>query len=197
MCPDVSAFQTNVCQHSVIKAFKAILPGLESILLIYQIDHPGGAIDRVGVKSACDEFEIEYHEEGCRTHARRQDIIRRRAGTVSAILLINNSVVADFPVEAVAAAGDTPLLGYTREIVEGGALAALAADDTKLGRFLGMSVIDVMVNGALTDTMRVRTDAHPILHINMDTAVRLGVQVPQAVLKTAEIVHGPEPETEP
>ena len=31
--------------HDVIKAFKAILPGLESILLIYQIDHPGGAID--------------------------------------------------------------------------------------------------------------------------------------------------------
>ena len=60
-----------------------------------------------------------------------------------------------------------------------------------------MSVIDVMVNGALTDTMRVRTDDHPILHINMDTAVRLGVQVPQAVLKTAQIVHDDDPRTEP
>jgi putative ABC transport system substrate-binding protein len=183
--------------HDVIKTFKKVLP-LESVLMIYQIDHPGGAIDRVGVRAACEEFGIEFYEEGCRTHEYRQAIIRRNAGQVSAIILINNSVVADFPAEAVAAAGETPILGYTREIVAGGALAALAADDMKLGRYLGQSIIEVMVEGRDPGTINVRTDEKPILHLNMDTAVRLGVQVSQAVLKTAEIVRDPElvPESE-
>ena len=105
----------TLAHHDVLKAFKAILPGLESILLIYQIDHPGGTIDRVGVRAACAEFEIEYYEEGCRTHIGRQGIIRNWAGEVSAILLINNSVVADFPAmhaRFVDVAGSEPLLHW-------------------------------------------------------------------------------------
>jgi putative ABC transport system substrate-binding protein len=179
--------------HDVVKTFKKVLP-LESVLLIYQIDHPGGAIDRVGVRTACEESGIEYFEEGCRTHDYRQTLIRRYAGSVSAIILINNSVVADFPAEAVAAAGETPILGYTREIVVGGALAALAADDTKLGRYLGRSIIEVMIEGRDPGTIPVRTDEQPILYINIDTAVDLGIQVSQPVLKTARIVRGAEAE---
>jgi len=181
--------------HEVLKAFKAVLPGMTSVLMIYQIDHPGGAIDRVGVREACEELEIIFFEEGCRTHARRQDIIHRHRDKVSAIILINNGVVADFPAEAVAAAGDTPILGYTRGIVEAGGLAALSADDEKLGRKLGQLVIQVLVEGEDPGTLAVQTDGQPKLHINMDTALRLKIQVSQAVLKTAEILHdheGPE-----
>lgn len=177
--------------HDVIKTFAKVMP-LESILMIYQIDHPGGAIDRIRVRAACEDFGIEYHEEGCRTHDYRQAIIRRYAGTVSAILLINNSVVSDYPESAVAAAGDTPILGYTREIVEGGALAALAADDTKLGRILGQSVIKVLIEGENPGAIPVRTDDQPILFINMDSAVRLGIEVRQPVLKTAVIIRKPD-----
>lgn len=187
---------TYILNHyDVLKAFKAVLPEMTSVLMIYQIDHPGGAIDRIGVREACEELEIEFFEEGCRTHARRQDIIHRRRDSVSAIILINNGVVADFPTEAVAAAGDTPILGYTRSIVEAGGLAALSADDEKLGRKLGHLVIQVLVEGKDPGTLRVRTDDQPKLHINMDTALRLKIQVSQAVLKTADIFHdheGPE-----
>ena len=181
--------------HDVLKAFKAVLPGMTSVLMIYQIDHPGGAIDRVGVRKACEDLEIEFFEEGCRTHARRQDIIHRRRDSVSAIILINNGVVADFPTEAVAAAGDTPLLGYTKSIVEAGGLAAVAADDRKLGRLLGELVIRVLVEGEDPGSLNVVMDEEPMLHINMDTALRLKIEVSQAVLKTADIIHdheGPE-----
>jgi putative ABC transport system substrate-binding protein len=181
--------------HDVLKAFKAVLPSMTTVLMIYQIDHPGGAIDRIGIREACEDLDIEFFEEGCRTHARRQDIIHRRRDSVSAIILINNGVVADFPAEAVAAAGDTPVLGYTRGIVEAGGLAALSADDEKLGRLLGHLVIKVLVEGKDPGSLRVRMDDQPMLHINMDTALRLKIQISQAVLKTADVIHdheGPE-----
>jgi len=188
----VTGVTYTLSHHDVLKAFKAVLPHLDSVLMIYQIDHPGGAIDRVGVRKACEDLEIEFHEEGCRTHSRRQDIIHRRKGTVSAIILINNGVVADFPAQAVAAAGDTPILGYTRSLVEAGGLAALSADDEKLGRYLGHMVIQVLLEGRDPGTLPVRTDDQPVLHINMDTALRLKVQVSQAVLKTANVLHDHE-----
>ena len=178
-----------IAHEPMLRSFKAVLKGLNSVVLLYQVDHPGGALDRKGTREACQVLGIQYHDQAVSSYEDRQEAVKRWKGQVSAIILVNNRLVRDRTADAVEAAGDTPILSYSARAVEDGALCGLAANDSKLGRMLGESIIDVLFRSKEIADVPAKTDPDPQLWVNLKTAKRLNITVPASVLKVANIVR--------
>lgn len=170
------------------KVFNTILPDIKSICLIYEVGHPGSLIDRIGTKKVCEQLSISYSDVGCSTRADVVRAIKKTAGTVSAIIYGTQALVFDNAYETVPFAGNTPVFAYSAKPVKDGALCGLIADDSKLGTMLAQSIIDVLVHKKPISEVPIKTDAEPLLVINMKTAKKIGVVFPISILKVATII---------
>ncbi len=169
--------------------FKRLLPHLRSILLLTEKEHPGGLVDRNGTRAACKKFGISYHETICASLEEATHAVISYAGTVDAVIIGNQARLFDNAVDIIVAAGKTPVLAYTRRPVYDGALSALSADDVKLGRMLGKSIIDVVIGKKPIKAVPIKYDQHPKLYINIDVVRKEGRQIPFDILYDAEIVE--------
>jgi putative tryptophan/tyrosine transport system substrate-binding protein len=89
----------------------------------------------------------------------------------------------------IANAAKTPIFSYADKPVKSGAVAGIAANDTKLGAMLAESVVDVVVRGKPISQVPVKMDPNPKLTINEGMMRSLGLQFPESVLKTATILR--------
>jgi putative ABC transport system substrate-binding protein len=127
--------------------FKAVLPGLKSVLLLVEKGHAGSPIDQEGTKKTCAKMGIEYNEKVAANIDEAVAAAKAMAGKVSAIIIGTQAKLTDKTEMIVAAAGDTPVLAYSSKPVQAGALAGFAADDVRLGMMLAESVVDVLLKG--------------------------------------------------
>ena len=170
------------------KIFQAIIPNLKSVRLIYEVGHPGSAIDRSGTKAICDTLSISYSEVGCTVREDVLNAVKDAQGRVSAIIYGTQALVFDNASETVPLAGKTPVLAYSIRPVKDGALCGLTADDHKLGAKLAQSIIDVLINKKKIRDVPVKTDNEPRLVINMKTAEKIGIVFPISILRVASII---------
>ncbi|MBI9076788.1 MAG: hypothetical protein JEZ02_15375 [Desulfatibacillum sp.] len=171
-----------------IRTFAAIIPNMNSVLLVFDSNHPAASVERKGVQEACEQLGFAYHEQGC---SDREELMAATAswkGNVSAMILGNQALIFDRAKPVVKAAGDTPVVAFSFQPVQQGALCGLAANDIKLGRMLGQSIVDVLVHGKAIRDIPVKTDSRPNLFVNLTTAERLGIVIPMPILKTAQII---------
>lgn len=176
-------------QQTQLESFKQIYPNMQSLLLLFQKDHPGSRIDREGTRKASIKMGLAYQERGCRTLKEALNIISQMRSSADAVLLGNQGVLIDNALEITTAADTTPVFAYTRRPVYDGALAGMSANDVRLGRMLGESVIDVLIHGKAIKDVPIKTDPQPRIYVNIDTAERMGLQISYELLSRVEIVR--------
>jgi putative tryptophan/tyrosine transport system substrate-binding protein len=169
--------------------FKAIIPDMKSVLLLVQSGHPGSEVDKDGTKAICEKLGIDYQVEEVTTKEEAIAKVGEYSGKVSAIIMGIQAILMDNTAEIVPAAGSTPVLAYSNEPVQKGALGGFAADDVKLGGMLAESVVDVLVNGKAIKDVPVKMDPNPKFYINAKSAEALGIDIPYHILELATVVE--------
>ena len=170
------------------ETFVAILPKMESIMLLVEKGHPGTVIDQQQIKAVCAKLKIKYNETICETKEQIVDAVKANSGKVSAFIIGNQAMVFDNTKDIVAAAGNVPALCSQSKPVSAGALCGFAADDVKLGKMLAAQLVEVVVNGKAVKDIPIGYDSKPQLFINVDTAEKLKIEIPFQVLKAAKVV---------
>jgi len=169
--------------------FQAVIPKLESVVLLLEEGHPGSAIDQEGTKAICEKLAIKYNEI---FSASPEDVIngvQQFKGKVSAIIIGNQGLLLDNAAKIVDAAGQTPVLAYSSNPVKVGALGGFVADDVKLGYLLAQSVAEVLINGKAVKEVPVKVDPEPKFFVNTKTAEKLNLEIPYTILETATLVE--------
>lgn len=171
------------------ETFKAILPGLESVLLLFDPSNPSEAIDRQGTREVCESLGIAYNEKGCGSKEEVVAAVQEYQGKVGAMIIGNQATIIDNTTAAVEAAGTTPVLAYSSKPVKDGAVGGFVADDVQLGYMLAQSVADVLLKGKAVKAVPVKMDPKPKFYVNVKSAQRLGLEVPYEILEAATIVE--------
>ncbi len=173
------------------EVIKAMFPGLKSLAMLAEKGHPATPIEQEGTRTQCQRFGIAYHEviasNAKELQTGMEAIVRKVDLLVSAAtrLTIDNMSVQ----VAIANKNGKAIFSYAAGTTQRGATAELAADDAKLGRMLAESVVDVVVKGKPVKEVPVKMDPDPALVINETMLERLGLKVPDAVLKKAKLVN--------
>ena len=174
---------------TVLETFTGVKE-LDSALFIHQEGHPGTAIDRAGYGRACEEMFMSCTFVTTPDSSGVAQAIADNSG-FDGIIIGNQAPLFDDRAhfkKALKAAGKTPILGLNSNVPKMGGLAALAADDRKLGAMLADKVSAVMRNGATIAATPVGTDDLPTLFLNSTTQARLQLSIPKQMVEAATII---------
>jgi putative tryptophan/tyrosine transport system substrate-binding protein len=169
--------------------FKAVLPGLESVLLLIDPSNPSTVIDQEGTREVCESLGIAYNESACGSKDEVLGAVEAYLGKVTAMIIGNQATIIDNTAAAVEAAGNTPVFSYSSKPVKDGAVGGFAADDVQLGYMLAQSVVDVLVKGQAIKSVPIKVDPKPKFYINVKSAQRLNLDIPYEILETATLVE--------
>ncbi len=169
--------------------FKAILPNMNSLVLLSNKNNPSSAIDLAETKQMCEKLGLKCTYELTTDKKQLFNTVKKYSGKVSTFIIGNQAEVFDFTEQIVKLAGKTPVLSYTSTPVKKGALGGFVADDIKLGMMLAESLVDVLKNGKSISSVPVKVDSNPKFFVNVKTAERLGAQSPFEILEVAELVQ--------
>lgn len=171
------------------ETFKAILPGMKSVLLLLGAGNPSAEVDKNETKEVCASLGLEFNEKVLATKEEALKAVRENKDKVSMIIIGNQAEIMDSAKDLVEAAGKTPVVSYSSKPVKDGALGGFVADDQILGYMLAQSVVDVLVKGKSVSTVSVKVDPDPKFFVNAKTAQALGIEIPYEVLQAAEVIE--------
>lgn len=172
-----------------LNLYKQIIPKLTSIGLLLEKGHPGTPIDRDGTKAASKMFGLAYHEAVIGPEDDLKAKVKALAGKVDLLIIGNESLIINSADAIAEAAGETPVASYPEAPVTAKqVLAGIVPSDEKLGRMLGDSVIDVLLNGKAVREVPIKIDDQPSILICVEKIIRWNVKVPIGLLKVAELV---------
>ncbi len=172
-----------------MKLFKKVLPGMKKVALIVQEGHPSSPIEQAEVKQFCSQNSITYADAVCKNKDDLKAKVEKLLGSVDVFILGNQNLLIDNSAVVLEVCGDTPIVSLTEKPVEKkSALIAMAADDIMLGNKLGMSVIDVLVNGKAVSEVPVKIDEQPNILICVELMKKWGVKPPMDIIKVARLI---------
>lgn len=172
------------------ETFQAIIPDMQSVLLMLGAGNPSADIDRNETKQICKSNGLQYNEATINTKEEALVAVRQYLGKVSMIIIGNQSKVFDIAKDIVAAAGKTtPVVAYSSKPVKDGALGGFVADDETLGYMLAHSVVDVLIKSKAIKDVPVKVDTDPKFYVNVKTAQNLGIDIPFEVLEAATVIE--------
>jgi putative tryptophan/tyrosine transport system substrate-binding protein len=164
----------------------SLFPNVKSVALLVEKGHPSGPIEQAGTREECKRRGISYKEV---VASDLNDMLAqtRSIGNVDLFIITNTRLAMDNLVNILPIANEskTPIFSYADKPVKSGAVAGIAANDTKLGAMLAESVVDVVVNGKPISKVPVKMDPDPNLTVNEGMMRSLGLQFPESVLKGA------------
>ena len=169
--------------------FRAILPDLNSVMLLIEKGHPSADIDLEGTKEVCVAENIDLKYQLCETAADVLSTVSKAKGNVSAIIIGNQSLMIDAAQSIVEAAGNTPVLSFSSKPVKAGALGGFVADDEKLGYMLAESLVDVLKSGKTVGSIPIKIDPSPKFYVNASASQKLGIEIPFDILEVATIIE--------
>jgi putative ABC transport system substrate-binding protein len=170
---------------------KSLFPNTKRIALLVEKGHASTPIEQQGTREQCDRLGITYNEVVASNLNELLDGTRRLLGSVDLFIISSTRLVMDNIVNLLPVLNPAkiPTFSFAEEPVKAGAVAGVAADDAKLGRFLAESVVDVVVKGKPVAQVPVKTDTDPRISINEPMMNSLGLKFPDALLKKAELVR--------
>lgn len=170
---------------------KTLFPNTKRIGLLAEKGHASTPIEQQGAREQCDRLGITYNEVIASNLKELLDGTRQLSGRVDLFIITSTRLVMDNIVNLLPVLNPAkiPTFSFAEEPVKAGAVAGVAADDAKLGKFLAESVVDVVVKGKPVSQVPVKTDPDPRISINETMMNSLGLKFPDAVLKKAELVR--------
>ena len=129
------------------ETFQAILPEMQSLLLLTEKGHPSGPIEAAKTKGITEELGLTYNHLEVENLDQLLETVKANVGQYDAMIMGTQAVLIDNAKVLVETAGATPVLAFSSKPVKDGALGGFVADDHKLGRMLADSLVDVLKNG--------------------------------------------------
>ena len=105
---------------------------------------------------------------------------------IDGLVIGRQALIIDNAKAVIAAAGEKPVFTYHEKAVKDGALVGMTAGNEKLGAALADAVAGVLLKGRKIQDTPVMVDTRPVLYINMNSAQKLGIQVPVELLGSAD-----------
>ena len=166
-----------------------IAPDAKKVGIVYSSGEVNSEIQVALAKDAAKDLGLEIVEKTV-SNASEIKQATEALGDVDAIYVPTDNVVvsAISTVVQVAEAAQIPVIGAEAGTVEGGAIATLGIDYTKLGHQTGEMAIKILQDGADPATMPVETSNQLELVINPAAAARMGVELPAAIVDRADRV---------
>jgi putative ABC transport system substrate-binding protein len=170
---------------------RSLFPNTKRIGLLVERGHASTPIEQQGIREQCERLGITYNEVVASNLKELLDGTRQLSGRVDLFIISSTRLVMDNIVNLLPVLNPAkiPTFSFAEEPVKAGAVAGVAADDAKLGKFLAESVVDVVVKGKPVSQVPVKTDPDPRITINETMMNSLGLKFPDAVLKKAELVR--------
>jgi putative ABC transport system substrate-binding protein len=170
---------------------KTLFPNTKRIGLLAEKGHASTPIEQQGAREQCDRLGITYNEVIASNLKELLDGTRQLSGRVDLFIISSTRLVMDNIVNLLPVLNPAkiPTFSFAEEPVKAGAVAGVAADDAKLGKFLAESVVDVVVKGKPVSQVPVKTDPDPRISINETMMNSLGLKFPDSLLKKAELVR--------
>jgi putative tryptophan/tyrosine transport system substrate-binding protein len=172
---------------SIFSFYQQIKKDMESILLIFENNHPGSIIDRYHTEKACNELSINYRDTGCTTKEDIIDAVNDNKKSERTIVFANQALFTQYADVIKKAIAGSACFSYNLNLVQSGTLASMSADNFKLGRVLAGSIISVLYGGKRIGDIPIEADNDPVIAINIKTAEELGITIPIHILKIAEV----------
>ena len=169
---------------------KQLFPRVRKVVLVAQRGHPSAPIDIEGTKRECEKRGIEYREVQGSTLEELTSEVKKIAGEVDLVILAENRLVQDATVNLlpITNKSGTPMFSYSEKPTKSGAVAGVVSRDTKRAKWLGDSIVDVLIRGKSIREVPVKMDDEPRLVINKSMADLHGIEVPEALVSKTQIV---------
>jgi putative tryptophan/tyrosine transport system substrate-binding protein len=170
---------------------KTLFPNTKRIGLLVEKGHASTPIEQQGTREQCGRLGITYNEVVASNLKELLDGTRQLSGSVDLFIISSTRLVMDNIVNLLPVLNPAkiPTFSFAEEPVKAGAVAGVAADDAKLGKFLAESVVEVVVKGKPVSQVPVKTDPDPRITINETMMNSLGLKFPDSLLKKAELVR--------
>jgi putative tryptophan/tyrosine transport system substrate-binding protein len=169
---------------------KSLFPDIRSVALLVEKGHPSGPIEQAGTRKECEKLGISYKEV---VASSLPELLEKTKslGKVDLYIITNTRLIMDNIVNLlpIANSSKTPMFSYADKPVKSGAVAGVAADDTKLGAMLAESVVDVVVKGKAISSVPVKMDPDPKITINENMMRGLDLKFPDEILQKAQMVR--------
>lgn len=171
-----------------LELLKELVPDVKKIGIVYASGEVNSEVQVKAVEEAADGIEVVT-----KTVTTANDIAQatEALGDVDAIYVpTDNMVVAGISsLVQVAEEKQIPVIGAESGTVEGGAIATVGIDYTKLGHQTGEMALRILEDGADPADTPVEFAKEFTYVVNPEAAKRMGVEIPQKILDEAETVE--------
>ncbi|MBI3609301.1 MAG: ABC transporter substrate-binding protein [Nitrospirae bacterium] len=186
---NVTGIALEIPVGAQLKAFKTVVPGLKRVGVVYDPDKTSGLIrvayeeaHRLGLELVA--VEVSSEKELPRT-------IRNLLPNIQGLWMIPDSTVMTTEsfqlILLMTLEKNIPFMAFSNNFVKAGALLALSPDYFMIGRQSSL-LLDQIVRKGMTDRGKMIYPDTARLTINIKTAKILGLEIPEEVLKTADVV---------
>lgn len=168
---------------------KQILPDVQKVGIMYNSSEANSEIQARSAIEACEELGLTY-QEGTVTNVNDiQQVVQSIVGDVDALYIpTDNTFASAIPlVVSITDVEKVPVICGENGMVKGGGLATVGIDYYKLGQQTGKMAIRVL-EGEDVSKMPVEFPASTEVCINLDTAEKIGVTIPQEIIDSAAII---------
>lgn len=168
---------------------KQILPDVQKVGIMYNSSEANSEIQARSAIEACEELGLTY-QEGTVTNVNDiQQVVQSIVGDVDALYIpTDNTFASAIPlVVSITDVEKVPVICGENGMVKGGGLATVGIDYYKLGQQTGKMAIRVL-EGEDVSKMPVEFPASTEVCVNLDTAEKIGVTIPQEIIDSAAII---------
>lgn len=180
---------TPVDKH--VQLIKSIHPDMTTLGVIYNSGEANSKTLARLAREACAEMGLEVQEATAARSSEVYQAAKSLVGRSDAVYVpTDNTIVSAFEsVAKICAENDLPLYAADVDSVPRGAIGALGFDYYEHGRQTGQMAVDILQNGADPAEMPVQMQKNLKLHLNLEAAREMKVQLPQELVDSAARVY--------
>lgn len=166
----------------------SIVPDVKRIFIPFHITDKAASLTLDDLRETAEKLHIELVTEDVTTGEEIETALTRIPANTDAIWLTCSHLLFSNVDKIVKAAEDRniPVASSTHSRQRSGILVAYGEDDVRLGR-QAARLADKLLKGASPENVPVE-NAEYILVVNLKTASKLGIKVPDTVLKQADVI---------
>jgi putative ABC transport system substrate-binding protein len=186
---NITGVSNAIAIEDIFKLASTLTPKAKTFGFVYNTSEINSTAGIKRAKEYCDKNGLEYKEATITGTADLQQAASSLVGKVDAFFTPNDNMVAsamDVYVQ-VATAAKLPIYAGADSMVKDGALATVGIDYTKLGKQTAAMIIRIINGASIKDTPVEQVSEYANM-INMKTANKLGITVPEDLKKTFVIL---------
>lgn len=171
-----------------IALVKKVKPDAKKVGIIYSSGEVNSEVQVKAAKEAAAKEGLEVVEKTITTTGEVQQAAGSLAVDAIYVPTDNNVVSGLESVIQVAESKKIPIIAGEGDSVKKGAVITYGIDYTKLGNQTGKMAVKILRDGAKPADMAVETQSDLLLYVNKAAASRMGVTLPEDLLKNAQVV---------